>query len=134
MPITALYAGLLAPLFVLLSARVIARRRSARVAIGHGEDALLLRRMRVHANFAEYVPIALILMALAESMQTSVYLLHAAGVALVAGRLVHAYGVSQPKERLPLRVTGMVLTLSVILLLALICLLKSVNGLASLGA
>lgn len=130
MPITALYAGLLAPLFVLLSARVIVRRRSARVAIGHGEDALLLRRMRVHANFAEYVPIALILMALAESMQTSVYLLHATGVALVAGRLIHAYGVSQPKERLPLRVTGMVLTLSVILLLAMTCLLKSVSGLA----
>ena len=68
MPITALYAGLLAPLFLLLSVRVIRQRRGAKVAVrGDGGDAMLLRRMRVHANFAEYVPLALLLMALAEN-------------------------------------------------------------------
>jgi len=60
MPITALYAGLLAPLFILLSIRVIDVRRTARISIGHGDDPELLRRMRVHANFAEYAPFALI--------------------------------------------------------------------------
>ena len=65
MEITALYASLLAPLFILLSARVIGARRSAKVPVGDGGNTVLLRRMRVHANFAEYVPFALLLMALA---------------------------------------------------------------------
>ena len=69
MAITAFYASLLALLFILLSARVIAQRREAKVEIGHGESAQLLRRMRVHANFAEYVPFALLLMTLAESLR-----------------------------------------------------------------
>src|SRR5687768_10774793 len=98
MPITALYAGLLMPLFVVLSVRVILQRRGARVALGDGGDATLLRVMRVHANFAEYVPLTLVLIALAESLRTSGWLLHALGIALVAGRAIHAFGVSQVRE------------------------------------
>jgi len=63
--ITAFYAALLAVLFLVLSVRVIGWRRESRVEFGHGEDSELLRRMRVHANFAEYVPFTLLLMALA---------------------------------------------------------------------
>ena len=77
MPITAFYAALLAVLFLFLSVRVIGWRRERRVEFGHGEDFELLRRMRVHANFAEYVPFALLLMALAESMAPPNLLLHA---------------------------------------------------------
>lgn len=98
MPITAFYAGLLALLFILLSARVIRRRRRAKVAVGDGGDTMLLRHMRVHANFAEYVPMCLLLMALAESMQTWAWFPHLTGTVLLAGRLLHAYGVSQPRE------------------------------------
>ena len=47
MPITALYAGLLAPLFILLSMRVIRRRRGAKVAVGDGGDMALLRRIEI---------------------------------------------------------------------------------------
>jgi uncharacterized membrane protein YecN with MAPEG domain len=61
MRVTALYAAPLALLFLVLSVRVIQRRRSGQVALGDGGDHLLLRCMRVQANFAEYVPIALIL-------------------------------------------------------------------------
>lgn len=124
MPITALYAALLAPLLVLLAVRVIRQRRTARVGIGHGDDAELLRRMRVHANFTEYVPLALILIGLAESLKTTPLLLHALGLALLAGRLVHAFGVSQTKENLSLRVTGMSLTFAVLIV-------GSVAGLAA---
>lgn len=119
MPITALYAAPLALLFIFLSVRVIAFRRSAKVAVGDGGDKILLRRMRVHANFAEYVPIALILMALAESQHAPAMLLHALGTALVLGRCVHAYGVSQTQETILLRVFGMSLTLTVIAVAAL---------------
>jgi uncharacterized protein len=114
MHVTALYAGLLAPLFLVLSMRVIRTRHGAKVGIGDGGDKVLQRAMRVHANFAEYVPFALLLMALAESLGTWNWLLHLMGAALAAGRLTHAYGVSQSKENLRFRVGGMAATLTVI--------------------
>lgn len=121
MPITAFYASLLAFLFLLLSARVIAQRREARVEIGHGESAELLRRARVHANFTEYVPIALLLLAFAESLKAPSIALHVIGVALVIGRYVHAYALSQTPHILKLRALGMTLTLASIGLAALLC-------------
>lgn len=121
MPITALYAGLLAPLFLFLSARVIGRRRQARVEIGAGDDTELLRRMRVHANFAEYVPFAIVLIALSESLKAPAFWLHALGLTLVLARAIHAYGLSQTPHILRYRVLGMVLTFGVIGLAALTC-------------
>jgi uncharacterized membrane protein YecN with MAPEG domain len=126
MPITALYAGLLMPLFVILSVRVILQRRGARVALGDGGDAALLRAMRVHANFAEYVPLTLVLMALAESLRTGGWLLHTLGIALVAGRAIHAFGVSQAREVFVLRVTGVATTLTVMIVAGLACLYAAV--------
>jgi uncharacterized protein len=120
--ITALYAGLLAPLFVFLSARVIRYRRDAKVAVGDGGNSDLLRRMRVHSNFAEYVPFALLLMALAESVHTRPWLVHLAGIALVAGRVAHAYGVSQTPEPFAFRVWGTATIFTVIGLMAASCL------------
>jgi uncharacterized protein len=126
MYLTALYAGLLAPLFIFLSFRVINHRRSAKVGLGDGKNDEMLRRMRVQANFAEYVPFALLLMALAESMQTPQWILHIAGVALLAGRLSHAYGVSQTPETFAFRIRGMIATFTVIGGLAAICFYHSV--------
>ena len=60
MAVTALYAALLTPLFVILSVRVIALRRANGAALGDGGNPVLLRRIRVQANFAEYAPLALI--------------------------------------------------------------------------
>lgn len=127
MPVTALYAGLLALLFVVLSIRVIAVRRGARISVGDGGDTTLLRRMRVHANFAEYVPMALILIGLAESLKTDPRLLHGLGVLLLVGRVVHATGMSLPKESLPMRVAGMVSTFTVLIGGALACLWALAN-------
>jgi hypothetical protein len=64
--VTSFYAGLLAFLFIGLSVRVIRFRRGKHIAIGDGDDPSLRRAMRVHANFAEYVPLALILIAFVE--------------------------------------------------------------------
>jgi uncharacterized membrane protein YecN with MAPEG domain len=128
MRITALYAALLAPLFVVLAIRVIAIRRSARVAVGDGGDAELSRRMRVQANFAEYVPFALLLLALAEGLGGPGWMIHALGLALLAGRLSHAWGMSQAREVFGFRVGGMVATFSVILLAALLCLWGALLG------
>ncbi len=121
MPITAFYASLLAVFFLVLSARVIGWRRVQRVELGHGEDPQLLRRMRVHANFAEYVPLTLLLMALTESMTPPRPLLHLVGILLVVGRLMHAYGLSQTPHILRYRAWGMILTLTALGFGALLC-------------
>jgi len=122
MAITAFYAALLGLFFVFLSFRVIGWRRLKSVELGHGEDSQLLRRMRVHANFAEYVPFTLLLMAIAESMTAPRPLIHIAGLILIGGRLMHAYGLSQTPHILRLRVGGMILTFTALALSAIICL------------
>ena len=127
MAITAVYAALLTGLLVILSARVIGHRRSRSIEIGDGDDRELLRRMRVHANFVEYVPFALVLMAVAESMSAPKALLHVLGVALLAGRVMHAYALSQTPHILRLRVLGMVLTLTMLMVAAAACLWLAVG-------
>ncbi|MTH94802.1 MAPEG family protein [Roseibium sp. RKSG952] len=117
--ITPFYAALLTFIYLALSVRVIRRRQSTRIAIGHNDDRLLLRRMRVHANFAEYVPLAILLIAMAELLGAVGWLLHGLGLALLVGRCLHAYGVSQQPEPLPVRISGMVLTFIVLTLAAL---------------
>ena len=57
LPATALYAALLAALFILLSLRVIGARRVHRVALG-APNPLVERAVRAHGNCAEYVPLA----------------------------------------------------------------------------
>jgi uncharacterized membrane protein YecN with MAPEG domain len=121
MRITALYASLLAVLFLFLSVRVIGWRRQQRVEIGHGEDVQLLRRMRVHANFAEYAPFTLLLMALAENLGPPHVLVHLVGLTLLAGRTMHAYGLSQTPHILKYRVCGMTLTFAAMGIAAMIC-------------
>lgn len=122
MPITALYAGLLVPIFIVLAFRVIGVRRAARISVGDGGDKSLARRMRVHANFAEYVPMALLLMALLESVRPGARMLHVLGAVLVAGRIAHAIGMSRTPDYRPLRVAGVLATMFVLAGGALACL------------
>lgn len=127
MPITAFYASIVAALFLILSARTISRRRVAKVEIGTAvrdgsDDRELLRRVRVHANCAEYAPIGLLLLGLAETLKAAPLLLHALGAALVVGRIIHAYALSQSPHILAMRVAGMVLTLNMIAAAAVTCL------------
>ena len=124
MAVTALYAGLLAPIFLILSFRVIAVRRGAKIALGDAGDPVLLRRMRAHANFAEYVPFCLVLIGLAESTGAPLVVLHGLGIVLLAGRLSHAIGVSRHPETFAWRVGGMIVTFSVIGVAAIFCLLQ----------
>jgi len=122
MKITALYAGLLALLFLVLSYRTIVYRRGRKVEIGDGGDRELLRRMRVHANFAEYVPFTVVLMGLAEALGLPGLGVHAIGLALLVGRLAHAWGLSQTPHILRLRVIGVAATTLAMLAGAVACL------------
>jgi len=128
MQIIPAYAALLALVFVGLSALVIRQRGRAKVAIGSGGDALLERAMRVHANFAEYVPFAVLLLALMELLGAPAALLHGLGLLLLVGRLSHAYGVSQESENFRFRVSGMMATFTTLVVAALYLLWRAFIG------
>ena len=117
-PITALYAGLLGLLMLILAFRVVAIRRSTSIGLGDGGNAILLSRIRIHGNAAEYVPLALLLMLILELNGGSARWLHGLGIALLVGRLAHAQGLSQATGISAGRFIGNVLTWSVILIAA----------------
>ena len=94
------YASHLAALYFFLSLRVIRMRRRERIALGDGENARLERAIRVHANFAEYVPLALLLATFVELQQSSPLMIHLIGLALITGRVVHALRCEPRKRRL----------------------------------
>lgn len=92
--ITPLYAGLLALLFLALSGRVV-QQRGHGVSLGDGGDPELLRRIRGHGNFAEYVPLLLLLLAMLEfGGGHPPWLLHVLGATLVVARLLHGVALS----------------------------------------
>ncbi|OYU15260.1 MAG: hypothetical protein CFE37_06755 [Alphaproteobacteria bacterium PA4] len=118
MTVTLLTAGLLGLLFVILSWQVVQVRQSAQVSLGDGGDALLLGRIRAHANFAEYVPICLILMGSIEvSVQRAPVLLGVAGGVLVIARVAHAIGMAKTGAN-PYRVIGVLGTWGVLAMLS----------------
>jgi uncharacterized protein len=128
MQATALWAGLLAPVCLWLSVRVIGQRRRAQVPIGTGGDAALERAVRAQANFAEYVPFALLLMALGEAGGAPGWVLHPLGALLLAGRLAHGWGIVRTPEDFRFRVGGMVATFGAIGGGALGCLVAGTIG------
>ena len=127
MVVTPLYAGLLVLWFVVLSVRVV-RARARGVWLGDGGDAALLRVIRGHANFAEYVPLALVLLAILELSRFSIYLLHALGIALVVARLLHGYALSFTPHFKFGRFWGAALTFVVLLIEAVLCLYQAYRG------
>ncbi|SNS70930.1 MAPEG family protein [Tropicimonas sediminicola] len=117
--ITPFYAGLLALLFVALSARVIRQRIAANVSIGDGADASFLQRVRVQANCAEYAPFGLLLLAMAELQGMPGWSVHGLGAMLFLGRVSHAVGLGSEPQIMQARQVGMVLTFVMLVLAAL---------------
>lgn len=89
LPITSIYAGLLTFVFLALSFRVIVYRRTQRVSLGDGDSKDLRQRTRAQANFAEYTPIGLIILACVELQGAPAPAVHLLGAMLFAGRLLH---------------------------------------------
>ena len=117
-PITAFYAGLLAFMYVYLSALVINGRRSKRISLGDNNDKQMGRLIRAHGNFIEYVPLILILMLIAELNQMHQVWIHLTGSLLLLGRVLHAVGLTRKTSLSWHRVAGMVLTLCALLQMA----------------
>jgi len=119
LPVTALHAGLLALWIIYLTMRVVRRRVAAQISIGDGGDAALAHLVRAHGNAVETIPLALILLGLAEAAGAPALVLHALGLALLAGRLLHGAAFLGAARSLRLRVAGMMLTLGMIAATAL---------------
>ena len=112
--VTPLYAALLVLLYLLLSWRVISVRRAQGIGVGDGGDKALAKRIRVQANCAEYAPLGIVCLLVLELTDGYGPRLHALGVMLLAGRVLHAVGMSLTPQNLPMRVAGMVLTLTML--------------------
>jgi uncharacterized membrane protein YecN with MAPEG domain len=115
MKLVPVYTALLVCLFVFLSIRVIALRRRLKISLGDEGNPALLRAMRAQANFAEYVPLSLLLLVLAEFQSAPSYLIHFLASLLLVARLLHAYGLSQTPENHVFRVIGMAGTFTTLL-------------------
>ncbi|MBB3225622.1 hypothetical protein FHW69_000212 [Luteibacter sp. Sphag1AF] len=120
MRITGLYAALLTLWTLILAIRVIVQRNRAKVGMGDGGHAEIARGIRAHGNATEYIPLALILLLILEINQTTPWLLHLFGIALVLGRVVHAVGLSRSSGYSPGRASGIVLTLVTMVAMALL--------------
>ena len=130
MTVTLLYAGALAIWFVVLSLKVIlARVGPGNPSLGDGGNPGVLRLMRGHANFAEYAPLILLLMALLELNGLPKWALHGLGATLLLGRLLHGYALSFTQGFVFGRSAGIALTLIALLVGGGLCLLRGVQGL-----
>ena len=110
--ITPLYVALAAIILLVLTARVILLRRRLAVGLGTGGDPELEKAVRCHGNFTEYAPIGLILMASAELSGAAAGSIHTIGILLIAGRLLHAWGLSKSRGTSVGRMTGVVATVA----------------------
>lgn len=125
--VTPLYGGLLTIWFVVLSVRVVNLRRRG-IIFGDNGDLAVIPIVRAQANFAEYVPLALLLMAFLEASHHSIYLLHALGLTLLAARLLHGFALSFGWQKRIGRIAGAALTFTVLLIEAVLCLLQGYVG------
>jgi uncharacterized membrane protein YecN with MAPEG domain len=99
-----------------LALQTIKVRRANRVKLGDGGNFALQSAIRAQGNFAEYMPIVLILLFLLEYNGMYSLVIHAVGMAFLAGRWIHAQGLL--KDNLRYRMRGMDFTLAILIGLA----------------
>lgn len=123
--ISLIYAAVLAIIFVALSVRVIKHRFGTQVVFGDGGHHNLSMAIRTHANFAEYIPLALILLMGVELHSYPSVVVHALGVVLVLGRVGHAVGLVTKGGAGAGRPIGAVATLLSMVTSAILILIRS---------
>ena len=117
---TSIIAAILTTIFVKLSFAVIGLRRKNKVGLGSGGYDDLERAIRAQGNFAEYVPIGLILIACLELNGAPWWLVILPGIALIIGRLIHAKGINEPPPNFSSRVLGMKFTFGTLITLVIL--------------
>jgi len=113
--VTSLYLGLLGFMYVALSIYVIVHRYKYRVGMGDGANPQVLKAVRIHGNFIEYVPLVLLMILVLELSGASPVRLHGLGAMLIAGRIAHFIGLRRTAGVSVPRALGVVLTLLALL-------------------
>lgn len=129
--ITATYLGILALLYAVLGLQVSRLRRGNRVLFGDGDNIKLRSAIRAHANFAEYVPIIVLMVAMLEMSGLPGTRVHLLMGALLVARLLHPLGMYVGPRTLQFqicRVGGIVLTILVLISSALLLLRRLLLG------
>ncbi|CAM3740625.1 MAPEG family protein [Polynucleobacter brandtiae] len=118
--VTSIIAAVLTIIFIKLSFAVIKWRRKHKVALGNGGFDDLERAIRAQANFSEYVPLGIILIACLELNGAPWWLVSALGITLIVGRLIHAVGIQTPPPDFSKRVLGMQFTFNTLIALVVV--------------
>jgi uncharacterized protein len=118
------YAAALAVMYVGLAGLVIRQRFKSRVGLGDGQQPALVKAVRIHGNFAEYVPLLLILLLLLEIQGSALWQLHLVGGLTLLGRISHAIGLSKSSGTSLPRMIGMMSTFIALLSAAAFLLLR----------
>jgi uncharacterized membrane protein YecN with MAPEG domain len=119
--LAALYGGLLALLILALAARVSWLRYRSKILFGDGGNRELQRAIRAHGNAIEWAVPAMLLLLVAELNRAPLAFVHACGLAILAGRLLHAFGLSRRAGHSFGRFAGSALSWTAFALLALWC-------------
>lgn len=128
--ISAVYIAISGLFLVLLSLDVIRGRWKYQESyedggLGDRKEDPLSRRIRVHANAAEYFPVALLLLVAVENIVAISWVVHTLGVLLIVSRFTHAVGLrGMAGESLP-RILGTAGTLTMISVAAILVLVNS---------
>jgi len=112
--VSSLYAAIFGLLAALLTVRVILGRVRTGIQTGDGGDAPLAQAIRAHANFAEQVPLALLLIVLVETTGAATLWVHALGITLLLARSINAWGLSHSLGATTPRQAGAGLTILVV--------------------
>lgn len=115
--ISAIYISILTLIIIRLSWNVVKLRRKKRVSLGDGGDKELQKAIGAMENASEYIPITMLLLAVAEFNGAPLWVIHALGITFVISRLMHAYGLV---NRFQLRVRGMWVTVFVMTTLVVV--------------
>ncbi len=105
----ALWTGLSLLFILVLSMRISAGRRKLKVSVGDGGHAALTATTRAFGNAIEYIPAALVALAVV-AVFYSAPVVHVLGGSFLFGRVLHAWGMAQEKQPAAGRMFGMILT------------------------
>ena len=93
--IFAFYAALNGLILLILGMLVTRARVKTQTTILDAGKEEVIRAVRAHANAAEYIPIALLLMIALAWLQAPMWLMHVVGASLTIGRILHGYALHQ---------------------------------------
>jgi hypothetical protein len=129
--ITGGYLAVLALVYAALAVSVVRLRRQNRAVFGGAGNPTLRSAIRAHAHFAEYVPIIALMVAMLETSGMAAWRVHLLMAALLVSRLLHPIGMYARPGTFAFRigrVTGVTLTLLVLIASAVAILSRAMQG------